>query len=285
MIESKFKVIVRRLCRLLLCWIMLTCALAQVAVAMESLVIAASPSVKLPLEALSRAFEELHPGVKVQIFYDTGLNLRQKIASMENSGRFFIGSGPIHLVAPAVDELLTRLEQKYYILPGTRRSYASARLVLVAPESLVDAPESFESLANNPALRIAVADPQQTEVGQMTQGVLASLGLTNSLKGRLDVAVDAPGVLDHVLSGHADVGIVLSSDAAGESHRVRIAAVAPDQGYEPPVHSIAMERYCPNRALCEEFLDFVQTDRAQEVLNLMGYGRSKESRDGSRKGK
>jgi len=240
--------------------------------ASESLLIAASPSVKLPLEAISRAFERAHPGVRVRLVYETGLDLRQRIAAIENRGEVGVGSSPVHLVAPVADELLERLESKYYVLPGTRRSYASTRLVLVVPQSLVDAPESFESLAHHPTFRVAIADSQQTEVGRMTQGLLASLGLLKSLNGRLDVAVDGRGVLDHVMSGQADAGIVLSSTAAGQSRRVRIAAVAPDQGYDPPVHSIAMERNCPNRSLCEEFLTFVRTEPAQEVLRGMGYG-------------
>jgi len=244
--------------------------------AAESLIIAASPSIKLPIEAISRAFEETHSGVTVKIFYDSGLSLRQTIASVENSGRSFPNIGPIHLVAPAVDELITRLENKYYILPGTRRSYASTRLVLVVPESLADAPESFEALAGDRNVRVAVADPRRTEVGRMTEALLTSLGLLRNLKGRLDVAADSSGVLDHVLSGNADVGIILSSTAARESERVRLAAIAPDQGYDPPVHSIAMERSCPNRVLCEEFLDFVQTEKARSVLKRIGYGPPRE---------
>ena len=244
--------------------------------AAESLVIAASPSVKPPIEAISRAFEETHSGVTVKIFYDSGLSLRQRIASVENSGRSFANSGPIHLVAPAADEVITRLENKYYILPGTRRSYASTRLVIVVPESLADAPESFEALAGDRNVRVAVADPVRTEVGRMTESLLASLGLLTNLKGRLDVAADSSGVLDHVLSGNADVGIILSSTAARESERVRLAAVAPDQGYDPPVHSIAMERSCPNRVLCEKFLDFVQTEKARDVLKRIGYGPPRE---------
>lgn len=244
--------------------------------AAESLIIVASPSVKLPLEAISRAFEESHPGIRVQLFYESGLSLRQQVAEIENRGRYGVVGGPIHLVAPAIDELLVRLENKYYVLPGTRRSYASARLVLAVPESLSDAPESFEALAANPSLRIAVADPEATEVGRMTEGLLASLGLLKALGGRLDVAVDEAGVLDHVLSGSADAGVVLSSTAVRESQRVRIAAVAPDQGYRPPVHSIAMERSCPNRALCLEFLEFVQSEKAMQALKLIGYGPPQE---------
>src|SRR5262245_5347096 len=81
----------------------------------EPFVIAASPSLAAPVEALAHAFETTHPDVGVRIFFDTGLALRQTIAGMENSpkGQYFIGTGPIHVVAPGGDELITRLEQKY----------------------------------------------------------------------------------------------------------------------------------------------------------------------------
>lgn len=240
--------------------------------ASEFLVIAASPSVSVPLEALARAFEAVHPGVRVRIHYDSGLGLRQSIAAMQNSGRHFIGTGPFHLIAPSNPELLTRLEQKYYVLPGTRRVYATVPLVLVVPESLVEAPSSFDAVARDGSKRIAVADPEQTELGMRTQAFLRATGLAEAVTGRLDVAHDARGVIDHVVNGDADAGIVLGSDAVREGTRVRVAAVAEETRQRPVVYAMAMDRYCPNRALCEAFLAFTQTPDAAAILKRLGYG-------------
>src|SRR5262249_5250721 len=134
----------------------------------EPFVIVASPSMADPLQALAQAFEANHPGVNVQLHYGSGLELRQMIGAMENRDRTknFIGSGPIHIIAPGGDELTTRLEQRYYVLPGSRTPYATASLVLVVPESLVEAPASFEAIAENAHIRIAVADPKLTVHGQ-----------------------------------------------------------------------------------------------------------------------
>jgi molybdate transport system substrate-binding protein len=241
--------------------------------AKEPLVIAASPSLSAPVEALAQAFEARRPDVTVFVYYDSGLDLRRTIAAMENHprGQYFIGTGPIHLVAPGGDELITRLQQKYYVLPGTKRTYASERLVVVVPESLVDAPASLEALAQDARTRVAVADPVLTIPGRKTHELFSALGLTEALQGRLDVAADARGVLDHLLSGQADVGIISGPDAIEESQRVRVAFAAPDIGYTPVVHSMAMERYCPNRRLCEEFLQFIATAEAQAVLKRVGY--------------
>jgi molybdate transport system substrate-binding protein len=243
-----------------------------VSFAEETLVIAASPSVKIPLEAIAQAFERVHPDVRVQLHYDSGLGLRQSIAAMQNTGRYFIGSGPVHLIAPASREVLDRLERRYYVLPGTQRTYASVPLVLVVPESLVDAPASFEALAQDARKRVAIADPGLTELGLRTEGFLKAAELTPSLHGRIDVAHDAKGVIDHVLNGEADAGIVFGSDAVQERARVRAVATSTARLYRPIVYSIGMERYCPNRDLCQAFLAFTQTAEAQAALKPLGYG-------------
>lgn len=240
----------------------------------EPLVIAASPSMKAPVETLAHAFEATHPDVKVRVYYDTGLELRWTIAGMENKvgqKTYFIGTGPIHLIAPGGDELLTRLEQKYYVLPGTRRPYAAVPLALVVPVTLVEAPASFEELGKGAKYRIAIADPVLTELGRQTQEVFEALGIVNDVKGRLDVASDARGVLDHLLYGQADVGIIFGPDAVKEQERIRVVATAGKPTFKPTIHSMAMERFCPNRALCEEFLSFIQSPEAKKVVKSLGY--------------
>jgi molybdate transport system substrate-binding protein len=239
----------------------------------ESLVIAASPSLAAPLEAIGRAFERTHPTVRVRMYFDSGLDLRRTIAAIQNDirGRYFIGTGPIHLVAPGGDELITRLEQKSYVLPGTRRPYAAVPLVMVVPESLVEAPTSFEALARRQDIRVAVSDPTLTTLGQQTNELLSALGLLEWLKGRLDVGNDTRSVFDHLLSGQADVGIVFGPDAARERERVRVVAVSDSRLIRPTVHSMAMERDCPDRKLCEEFLRFIQSQDVQALVAQLGY--------------
>lgn len=244
------------------------------AIASERLVIAGSPSLATPLAALGGAFEAKHSGVKVQIHYGSGLDLRQMIASMENRDgtKYFIGSGPIHIVAPGGDELITRLAKVYYVLPESRTSYATASLVLVVPESLVDAPSSFEAISRDVRIRIAVADPKLTALGEKTEELLHALGGTTAWEGRLDVAADARGVLDHLMNGKADAAIIFGPDAVREANRVRVVSVAPGKLDRPVTYSMAMERYCPNRSLCEEFLGFVRSPEAEAILKQLGYG-------------
>lgn len=239
--------------------------------AAETFVIAASPSLKNVLERLGEGFEKSHPGVQVQLYFDSGFALRQTIAGMENSmvGRYFIGSGPIHLIAPGGDELISRLEQKYYVLPNTKRPYALDQLVVVVPESLVDAPESLEAIRRGTG-RLAIADPSRTRLGTQTGEMLTSLGLAEALKGRLDLATDSHGVIDHVLSGQADAGIIFGHEAVRVQERLRIATIV-EHGYSPTAHSMVMERYCSDRPLCEEFLTFIQSAEGQRIVRQAGH--------------
>jgi molybdate transport system substrate-binding protein len=239
--------------------------------AAESLVIAASPGVKTLVQALGSEFEKAHPRVTVKVYYDSGLDLRRTIAAIENTGRYFIGTGPVHIIAPGGDELITRLEQKYYVLPGTRRAYAAVPLTLVVPTTLVEAPASFEELGREVPYRIAIADPTLTELGRQSRQLFEALRIADAVKGRLDVASDARGVLDHLLYGQADVGLIFGPDAVLESERVRIVATSTARHIPPTVHSMAMERSCPNRALCEEFLSFLQSTEAKAVIRALGY--------------
>ncbi|MFO0705510.1 MAG: substrate-binding domain-containing protein [Nitrospira sp.] len=237
----------------------------------RDLVVTASPAVADAMIQLGRAFEATQSDVRVRTSVDLSLDLRRTVSAMENRGRSFIGSGPIHFVAPGGDELITRMEQKYYLLPEAKVLYATEQLVLVAPESLSEAPESFEALARMESIRIAVAD-RSTRLGIETDRVLTALGLQGK---QIDVANDTAGVLDHILSGQADVGIVFGQEAVKLQERVRVLAAAPTQLYRPIPHSIAMERYCPDRALCEAFLQFATSPDGQAVLKRLGYGPGK----------
>ena len=247
--------------------------------AAADLIIAASPSVSVPLEALARAYEAAHPPTRVRLYYDRALDLRRTIASIQQDGRHVIGTGEVSLVAPGNDELLDRLEQKYYVLPGSRQVYAVNRLVLVAPESLVEAPSSFDAVAVDGRLRLAVADSDGTALGRETKELLETLRLTGALEGRVNVAADVRGVLDHVLNGQADVGIVSGADAARERDRIRVVATAPGDRPAPKTHSIAMERYSPDRAQGEEFLRFLHTEAARAAIRLVGYDTVEERKE------
>lgn len=121
-------------------------------------------------------------------------------------------------------------------------------------------------------MRIAVADPKLTVLGQKTDELLRAVGAAETWRGRLDVATDARGVLDHLMNGKADVAIVFGPEAIREANRIRVVATASGALDRPVTYSMAMERFCPNRSLCEEFLSYVRGADAEAIIKKLGYG-------------
>jgi molybdate transport system substrate-binding protein len=69
---------------------------------------------------------------------------------------------------------------------------------------------------------------------------------------------------------------VFGPDAAREAKRIRVAAIAPEHLDRPVTHSMAMERFCPNRTLCKDFLGFIRTPEAAAIIKQLGYGVPKQ---------
>jgi len=240
----------------------------------ESLVIATSPSVKDAMDALGRAFEHTHPHVTIQLSVDHAIDLRRTIAAIENRGLPNADSSPIHIVAPGGDDLITRLEYRQYILPMSKTVYATEQLVLIAHEAFTNPPGSFEALAQAESVRVAVAD-LTTQLGIETARLLSAVGFKDPQQIRLSQASNHVGVLDHIAAGNADVGIVFGHQAYQSRQLLRIVATAPANLYKPISHSMAMQRHCPNRPLCEEFLRFATSSEGQSILKQLGYGPGK----------
>lgn len=240
----------------------------------ESLVIETSPSVKDAMAALGRGFETTHPHVTVQLSVDQAVDLRRTIAALENRGLLNTDSSPIHIVAPGGDELITRLENRQYILPMSRTVYATEQLVLIAHDASTDSPISFEALAQAESVRVAVAD-LTTQLGIETARLLSAVGFKDSQQIRLSHASTHTGVLDHVVAGNVTAGIVFGHQAYQSGLPLRIVAAAPPNLYRPIAHSMAVQRHCPNRQLCQEFLRFATSFEGQLILKQLGYGPGK----------
>ena len=167
------------------------------------------------------------------------------------------------------DELITRLEGKYYVLPDGKRPYAADQLVLVVPESLVEAPGRSTRSAERARAWLWLTGRERGSEPRRTR-CFGLRSFRNHLRDVWMWATDSRGVIDHVLSGQADVGIIYGHEAVRQQQRLRVAGVV-EKGYQPTVHSMAMERYCPNRTLCEEFLSTFRAPMVKTIVRQAGY--------------
>ncbi len=238
----------------------------------EPLVILASPTLERPLVALAEAFEGSHPDVQIKILLDSAMALRGTIGRLQHSGRYGPHAGLVHLVVPADQELLDRLEYRYYVLPGTRRAYATDRLVLVVPNGSNESALSLADLVKDKTRRLVVADPEVSGLGHQSRQPLDALLRRVEIRSTVIVAHDAHGIVDRLAHGMADVGILFEHQAAQARTLVRLAGVIEPEVSPPVVYAMAMDRFCPNRTLCHQFLEFSQSHEARAVLARLGYG-------------
>lgn len=153
-----------------------------------------------------------------------------------------IGSGaPADLFISADEPWMDDVAARGLIVPGTRKSFLSNRLVLIAPASsrirLVIGPD-FPLVQTLGSGRLAMADPDAVPAGKYGKAALESLGVWRSVAGKVARGENVRAALALVERGEAPLGIVYATDAKA-SARVRVVGVFPAGSHPPITYPIA----------------------------------------------
>ena len=117
---------------------------------------------------------------------------------------------------------------------------------------------------------IAIGKTATVPVGRYTQEVLEAAGLWSALAPKFVQADTVRQVLDYVSRGEADAGFVYRTDAAIAGDKVRILLTA--QGHTPVTYPIVVVSDSRQKALARDFIAFLATPPAVEVLARYGFG-------------
>jgi molybdate transport system substrate-binding protein len=133
------------------------------------------------------------------------------------------------------------LAQRKLIVPGTRVSFLSNRLALIAPRS------STVRLAIGPGFalartlgdgRLAMADPAAIPAGRYGKAALEKLGVWAQVSGRIAAADSVRAALVLVERGAAPLGIVYTTDARAAPD-VRVVGIFPANTHPPITYPVA----------------------------------------------
>lgn len=182
----------------------------------------------------------------------TGLAARYSFAASSTLARQIENGAPADIFASADEEWADYLEARGKLVQGTRRSFLSNRLVVVAPADRaapldLAAPGAFAARLG--AGRIATGDPAHVPVGRYAQQALAALGLWALAEPRLARAESVRAALALVERGEAPLGLVYASDAGA---RTAVVATFPADSHRPiayPFALVAGRDNAANRAL------------------------------------
>lgn len=218
----------------------------------DTLTVLAAASLTEPFEELAGRFEAEHPGVEVELAFDSSATLAQQA----------VEGAPADVLATADTATMDSASDALAAGPA---AFATNTMVLVTP-------------AGNPAGVTAVSDLQSGDAayvvcvetapcGKVAQELLASNAITVA---PVSLEVDVKAVLAKVTSDEADAGLVYASDAVSAGDRVeRFEVAGADE--RPTTYSIARLQQAGDPGLAQDFVDLVLASEGQDVMAAAGF--------------
>lgn len=228
----------------------------------DTLTIGAAPSLKAAFQDFIPMFEKEY-GVTVRVVYGPSQTLRRQIEK----------GGAIDVFFPEAAEELAILHKKGMTRKGVGQVYAQSSPVLVISTTPKATMTAFHPGLSNRPIRIAIADPETSELGKVTAGLMKKLKTLH--RNRLDlVEVQGPDeILNLVQNGRADMGMVYRVDAISNGGKVVIIDETP-AGIHTPVqfgHAVVKPSREGSHRVAEEFIDFIKSPRIQKLLLHYGF--------------
>ncbi|MBB5153824.1 molybdate transport system substrate-binding protein [Saccharopolyspora phatthalungensis] len=216
------------------------------------LTVLAAASLTESFNELGTRFSQQHPDVHVQFDYQGSSTLAEQI----KQGR----------AADVFASADTKNMDKVRDLVGTSETLATNKLTIVVPPGN---PAKIASLADLAASgRTVVVCAPQVPCGSATQKVSQASGAQLKPVSEED---DVKSVLQKVVAGEADAGLVYVTDARAAGAQVQ-AVDFPEAAKAINTYPIATINAAPEKQLAAEFMAFVRGPVGREVLAKHGFG-------------
>ena len=237
-------------------------ALAQPAVAQESITVFAAASMRNALDDVDGAFTQTS-GIKVAASYAASSALAKQIEQ----------GAPADVYVSADLRWMDYLAERKMIKPDTRVNLLGNRLVLIAPKDSkldhVTIGQGFDiaSLAGNG--RIAVADVRAVPAGLYAKAALTKLGAWAAAEPKLAQAENVRATLAFVARGETPLGIVYETDAKVEP-KVKIVGVFPANSHPSVTYPVAATSSTSKTAV-PKYLAFLRSKQAKDIFEKYGF--------------
>jgi len=249
--------------KLLVCCCILALAGAfaqQTEAKQEELIVSAAASLTDVFQEMGSAFEMAHPGIRVVFNFAASGALLQQIHR----------GAPVDVFAPADQKSMDRALEKGLLRAGTRRNFASNRLVLVTPGRATSSIEDLQELTKEEIAWVSIGNPETVPAGWYAKQIVILEGLWETLQPKLIFAESVRQVLDYLNRGEVDAGFVYETDAAISAGKVKLVAVL-DQG-EAILYPFAALAASRKQDLAQRFMEFVTSEEGRTILATHGFG-------------
>ena len=179
---------------------------------------------------------------------------------------------PADVFISADGDWMDYLQQRKLIDVDTRTNLVGNRLVVIAPVDSALRTLSLKPAAVRQALgdgRLALAETASVPAGRYGRQALTTLGLWDTVSGRLAQADNVRAAMTFVSRGEAPLGIVYATDAQAEP-KVRVVAAIPGRTHDVIVYPLARVAKSPP-ATTKGFLTFLRGDEAKAIFKRAGF--------------
>jgi molybdate transport system substrate-binding protein len=229
--------------------------------AAQQLTVSAAASLTNAFKELAPKFEAGKPGVTLRFNFAASGVLLQQVAQ----------GAPVDLFVSADQATVTRgIEQKLFDA-DSKRDFAANTVVLVVPAQGGPEIKALADLNGAGVKRIAIGKVATVPVGRYTRESLEAAKLWSVLEPKYVYADSVRQVLDYVERGEVDAGFVYRTDAAIGAGKVKIVLTA--GGHTPVTYPAVVVSESRNKAISRDFISFLGSPAAQEVLAKYGFGK------------
>lgn len=183
---------------------------------------------------------------------------------------------PVDVFASAGAKQMDELAKKDLIELASRYNFARNTLILIAPVDSKFKITAFDDLSKTEIQKIAVGNSQTVPAGQYTAELFEKMNLKKTVQAKLIFAEDVRQVLDYVVRGETDAGIVYTTDAHSVKKEIRVVAVASENAHAPILYPIAIVKDSQQKQSAQDFINLVLSDEGKAILQKFEFASATE---------
>lgn len=227
----------------------------------DKLRISAASSLSQTMESIEEDFRKEYPEIDLEFNYGSSSKLRNQLQQ----------GAPADLFLSASEKDMDQLVKERIVRKETVSNFARNHLVLASSERFENA--DLNLILSGKDQLIGVGEPDSVPLGYYTKEALMGLGLWQLVENKVIYAKDARQVLSYVESGNTNIGFVYSSDARISS-KIKTIINVPENGQQI-IYPAAIMENSENRQAAEDFLEFLLSDKSQQILVEYGFSAAK----------
>ncbi|MFC2967185.1 molybdate ABC transporter substrate-binding protein [Acidimangrovimonas pyrenivorans] len=167
------------------------------------------------------------------------------------------------------------LEAAGLVVPGSRFTYATGKLVLWSPRPGAFDNGAIEALSARGMGRVAVTDPRTSPYGAAARETLEAMGLWRKLHFRLRRAPTPGAAFDLAQSGKAGAALVPAAELRGPHKGAGGTAYpVPADDYAPIRQVAALLKQGRGNPAAQDFLAFLAGAEGRKIVRRFGFGTS-----------